>query len=128
MQLRNVGVNKHGRKFSNDEKILSLSLFKKSPAAYAHLSSLFILASRNVLQKYISLIPLETGINCAIIEQLSEVSKNLGTKEKQFFVCWDEIYLHPHLFYNKKRQSYRLLKILEHVGQVISPTMHWYLC
>lgn len=105
MQFRNVGVSKNGRRFTNDEKILALSLSKKSPAAYTHLSSLFTLPSRSVLQSYLSSVPLDVGVNSAMVEHLSDLSCNYDTKKKQFFVCWDEVHLHPHLSYDRKKDK-----------------------
>ena len=124
MQLRNVDLNPRGRRFTEEEKVLALSIFKKSPAAYTHMANLFTVPSKTVLRDYLSEIPLDTGINMSIVKHLTDLTKNLTLKDKQLSACWDEAHVHPHVAYDFKKDkiigfedfgTHRTSKFADHV-------------
>ena len=65
-QLRNTNKPPSAHRWTVDDKIFALSIFKRSPKLYKHLSSLFILPSVRLLKSVLSKIPFEPGINEAI--------------------------------------------------------------
>lgn len=72
-QLKNQNKKLHGRRYSNDDKILALSIFKQSPKGYKYLSSLFALPSIKTIMSLLRKIPFGPGINYHIIEHLKHI-------------------------------------------------------
>lgn len=52
-----------GRRYTLDDKILALSLYKTSPKGYRFLSSIFALPSKATLNIILNRIPFKPGIN-----------------------------------------------------------------
>ena len=124
MQLRNVDLNPRGRRFTEEEKVQALSIFKKSPAVYTHMANLFTVPSKTVLRNYLSEISLDTGINMSIVKHLTDLTKNLTLKDKQLSAWWDEAHVHPHVAYDFKKDkiigfedfgTHRTSKFADHV-------------
>lgn len=69
MQLQAVKKSK-GRRFTDDEKILSLSLYKKSPKAYGLLYKYFTLPSIKAMKRLLAKIIICQGINSIIFEKI----------------------------------------------------------
>lgn len=76
MQLKSK-VKPRGRKYSLEEKILALTVFKQSPKAYNLMKNIFTLPSKRTLQNLLSCIEIGTGIQKDIIERLTEYVKKL---------------------------------------------------
>ncbi len=101
-QLRLQQKKSKGRRFTTDEKILSLSLFKRGPRVYKLLRSMFALPSRKTLMQMLNQIPLNVGINTAIIESLEESVQKLISLDRYCAVLFDEMILRPGLQYNTR--------------------------
>lgn len=98
MQLRAKKKPK-GRRFSIEEKILSLSLSKKSPKAYGHLYKYFTLPSSKSMKRLLGQIKIAPGINNIIFEK---IKKTMNTKEVPDRLCsliFDEMSINPQIFY-----------------------------
>ncbi|KAI5640343.1 transposase protein domain-containing protein [Phthorimaea operculella] len=94
-------VNKHvkSRRFSNDEKLLALTLLKQSPKGYKLLQKLFILPSRRTLTTFTRDFMMSPGVNQNVLNQLKETVKSWDAKKRSCSVVFDEISLAPHLTY-----------------------------
>lgn len=82
LQLRETMKKKKGRRFTIDEKILSLSLFKRSPKCYRMLSVMFTLPSPKTLHNVLSSVSIKTGICPVIMNVLKEKVFNLKPLER----------------------------------------------
>ncbi|CAG4981338.1 unnamed protein product [Colias eurytheme] len=105
MQLESSKTPK-GRRFTNEEKVLSLSLFKKSPKSYAHLCKYFILPSLKSMKRLLSTIKIHPGINSIMFKKIKE---SVLEKPKPFRLCsliFDEMSLTPHVNYNVQRDIF----------------------
>ncbi|XP_050663944.1 uncharacterized protein LOC126964709 [Leptidea sinapis] len=61
-----------GRRFSDEEKLISMAIMKQSPKCYRFLHKIFILPSKYTLNKMIAELNIEAGINAQIFEAISQ--------------------------------------------------------
>ncbi|XP_026471481.1 uncharacterized protein LOC113375750 [Ctenocephalides felis] len=103
-QLREHTKRPKGRKFTEEDKILALSLYKKSPKAYYFWRQIFILPSPQTLRKLLSEIPLYSGINECLFNTLSSaISHKKYESSKYCVLMFDEISLSSELSYDRKK-------------------------
>lgn len=101
LQLRETSKEKHGRRFTRDEKVLSLSLYKRSPQCYRLLSKLFTLPSRKTLSNLLSNLPINTGINPILMKVLKSNVEKLSPSQKYCSLLFDEMSISAELHYNE---------------------------
>jgi hypothetical protein len=104
-QLRTQKYKPRGRRFTVNDKILALSIYKHSGRGYRFLSKIFSLPSRKVLTKMLNKIPFQTGINESIFNHLKKRVSDMETIEKHCVLMFDEISLSPGLQYNSRTDS-----------------------
>lgn len=90
-----------GRRYTTDEKIMALSIFKQSTKAYSFLEKLFVLPSKRRLQKLLSQIPLKPGINEDIFKHLKKTVCRLPKEKRLCTLIFDEVAIEPGLYFNK---------------------------
>lgn len=100
LQLRATNTKARGRRFSLDEKLLSLSLYKQSAKSYRTLAKLFTLPSRKTLTNLLSKIPVNPGIDQTLMKVLKNSVIKLTEKQKLCAILFDEISLDPNLTYD----------------------------
>ncbi|XP_022836994.1 uncharacterized protein LOC111364379 [Spodoptera litura] len=71
MQLKGT-VKARGRRYSNSEKVMALTILKQSPKAYKLLKKMFVLPSKRCLQLMLSTFNLEPGVNKNILADLKD--------------------------------------------------------
>jgi len=99
-QIRTQSKKAKGRRFTLDDKIFALSLFKQSGKAYRLLQKVFALPCKSSLMGLLQKIPFETGINKKIFQHLKKtVSKIKNPLDKYCTVIFDEISLSAGLQY-----------------------------
>lgn len=101
MQVKESEKKSRGRRFSLDEKILALSLYKPSPKAYRLLSQICVLPSRRTLQNVLKKVNLVPGINEKIFEHLKKKVRKMPNKHKFCSILFDEMSIAPRLSYDK---------------------------
>lgn len=103
-QVENASKKPNGKRFSEDDKVLALALFKQSGPAYKFLSKVFSLPSRHTLTKYLNKIPMQPGMNeylfKVLASQVKSMKKNTG---KYCILMFDEMSICPNLSYDQKR-------------------------
>lgn len=72
MQVQQCTKKVRGRRFSNEEKMIALSIMKQSPKCYKFLKRIFILPSKNTLNKMISNLKVLPGINKQIFDTIKQ--------------------------------------------------------
>jgi hypothetical protein len=101
-QIKNQNLQPRARRFTIDEKILSLSLLKASGKGYGLLSTIFSLPSRRTLTNLLKKIQFRPGINELIVRSLKlTVSKLKHPSDKLCAIVFDELALSPLLSYNR---------------------------
>lgn len=99
-QIRTQSKKPQGRRFSIDDKVFALSLFKQSGKAYRLLQKVFALPSKRTILNLLQRIPFQTGINHQIFEHLKKtVNKLKNTQDKYCNIIFDEISLSANLQY-----------------------------
>jgi len=105
LQLRETNTTAKGRRFTLEEKLLSLSLYKRGAKSYNTLSKLFTLPCRKTLSNLLSKIPTETGIDNTLIKILKKSLQNLSDRQKYCVIVFDEVSLEAGLQYNDSNGS-----------------------
>ena len=70
--VRNSKHEPKGRRWSYKEKVLPVSILKRSPRSYIFLRSLFPLPSRRTLQSLLNTVQFRTGINAHVFSVLKD--------------------------------------------------------
>ncbi|XP_072947212.1 uncharacterized protein [Epargyreus clarus] len=99
------GKKSKGRRFSLEEKILSLSLYKKSPKSYSLLCKYFTLPSSKAMKKLLSDVKLCPGINAIIFNKIKKNVKCMDISDRTCSLSFDEMSLNPQISYNKQKDS-----------------------
>lgn len=99
--IRNQHRKGHGRRWTMDEKLRALSIFKRSPKAYRYLCMLFVLPSVRTLQRVLQLLPMTPGINRRVIKHVSQRLKPNSVKDNCIILMFDEMYIKKRLLYNE---------------------------
>ncbi|KAF9407962.1 hypothetical protein HW555_012193, partial [Spodoptera exigua] len=99
MQIKSVGKKQKGVRFTNDEKLLALTLMKESPKGYRLLQKIFKLPSKRTLNRLAEMITFGVGINNNIFQLIERRALNWDIKKKLCSIVFDEVALTPHLTY-----------------------------
>ncbi|KAF9804120.1 hypothetical protein SFRURICE_020548 [Spodoptera frugiperda] len=101
MKLQLKGTKRpRGRRYTTNEKIMALSIYKQSPKAYNLLKKMFILPSKRCLQKVLSSFRMKPGINAEILENLKKQVQHMTAEKKIVNLLFDEVSLAPGMVYN----------------------------
>lgn len=76
MQMTQCTKKSKGRRFSDEEKLIALSVMKQSPKCYRFLHKLLILPSKTTLNKMIQQLKIGAGINSQIFDALKQEVSN----------------------------------------------------
>lgn len=99
-QIRTQHKKARGRRFSLNDKVFALSLFKESGKDYRLLQKVFALPSRSSLMNLLKKIPFQPGINKKIFEHLKiTVQRIKNPLDKYCTILFDEISLSAALQY-----------------------------
>jgi len=82
LQVRETIKCSRGRRFNLDEKMLSLSLYKRSPKCYRMLAKLFTLPSKRTLNNILSSVRILPGICPLMMKVLKDNVQNLKPSER----------------------------------------------
>jgi len=101
IQLRETHKKTNGRRFTLDEKVLSLSLYKRSPQCYRLLSKIFTLPCRRTLTSLLAKVPINTGISTVTMKVLKNNVAKLPPAQKYCSLLFDEMSISAELHYNE---------------------------
>lgn len=99
MQITNAG-KKNGRRYTMEQKSLSLSLYKHGPKCYRFMETIFTLPNKRTLQRHNAYMHFEAGVDRRLLEFIKKKVNELPDIEKYCFISWDEQSLKGHLDYN----------------------------
>jgi len=100
LQLRATNKKLRGRRFSLEEKLLCLSLYKQSAKSYRTLAKLFTLPGRKTLTNLLSKIPVNPGIDRTLMKVLKTNVVKLSARQKLCAFLFHEVSLDPNLTYD----------------------------
>nr|XP_049704773.1 uncharacterized protein LOC126056285 [Helicoverpa armigera] len=101
MQIRQSTKHPKGRRFTLDEKILALSLYKPSPKAYRLLSQICVLPKKSTLNKLMKNVFLLPGPNNVIFDHLKKRVDKMPETHKYCTVIFDEMAIAANLTYDQ---------------------------
>ncbi|CAH0726212.1 unnamed protein product, partial [Brenthis ino] len=104
MQLQSTKKPK-GRRFSMEEKVLSASLFKKSPKCYRLLCKYFALPSSKSMKRLLGQIKLTPGINKIIFKKIKETVREKEVSDRLCTLIFDEMSITPQIMYNAQKDT-----------------------
>ncbi|CAK1598240.1 unnamed protein product, partial [Parnassius mnemosyne] len=99
MQVKLCTKNKKARRFTREEKLIALSIYKQGPKSYKFLQKIFILPSKTTLKKMISQLNIDTGINPEIFKHMSKQIAKWDDRKKICSVIFDEMAIETALTY-----------------------------
>lgn len=82
LQYRETRKKKKGHRFTLDEKMLSLSIYKRSPKCYRLLSMLFTLPCKRTLNNLLSTVSIGPEVSPVVMQVLKENVKKLQPSER----------------------------------------------
>ena len=98
-QLLNARRKLRGARFSLEDKLFALSLYKQSPRGYRYLSAIFTLPSQKTLSLLLRQIPVSAGVLEEVFRHLHFKTEWMATKDKLCVLMFDEMSLQAHLDY-----------------------------
>ncbi|KAJ8915411.1 hypothetical protein NQ315_008300, partial [Exocentrus adspersus] len=123
-QLRNFNKIPHAKRWTVDDKVLALSLYKRSPRLYRYLSAIFQFPSCKSLKTVMSQIPFETGINSTIFSHLQQKINNMNEANRCCSLIFDEMSLSPGFYYDANNQLIYGYEDLGHLGRINKQANH----
>lgn len=82
MQLKQCRNNKMARRFTLDEKLIALVLWKQSPKSYRLLENMFALPNKRTLYRLSEKIIIEPGLNLKVFKYIGTITKNWNSHQK----------------------------------------------
>lgn len=105
MQINNTGKKARGRRYTAEEKNLSLMLYKQSPKNYRLMQRIFILPVKRTLAQHCVELQFQTGVNTKLMDCIKEKVPHLSETEKYCALTWDEVSLKAHIDYSTSRDE-----------------------
>ncbi|CAB3232073.1 unnamed protein product [Arctia plantaginis] len=102
-QFREFKKGNRGRRFTLQEKLVSLSITKQSSKGYRFLRKIFKLPSRQILLQLLHQANFKPGINSNTIEQLKKATEAMKLEDKLCILLFDEMSLKPSVAYNERK-------------------------
>lgn len=101
--IRIVSRQPSGRRYTKEEQIFFLSIYKKSPKAYRYLQSFLPIPGITTLKKLLKTVSMEAGVTEETRNRLNAAGKDTKTnKDKAVMILWDELLLGLGLSYDEK--------------------------
>lgn len=117
-QLNRQATKKRGIRYSFEEKLMALALYKSSGAGYRFLSKMFKLPSKRTLTRLLEGISIESGMSDLLMQNLKNATSHFSEKERICMLMFDEMAIMPHVSFNKNNNRISGIekgKIIDHV-------------
>ncbi|CAH0730441.1 unnamed protein product, partial [Brenthis ino] len=115
-QIRNFKKSAKGRRWTEEDKITALRLYKRSPTCYRLLRRMFTLPAPTNLKVLLGKCKLNVGINKQMFEIVGKFCSTQEAVNNEYVLMFDEIALKKHLQYNNKNAIF-LEGYQDHGGQ-----------
>ena len=98
MVLRNANKSRGGRRYTPDERLLCISIYKKSAAAYRYMCTFLPLPTPRRLRQVLRKIHLDCGVTKTMKDCLKEAANRMTDDlQKVCILMWDEAALKLHI-------------------------------
>lgn len=106
MQLVNKNVKKKGHRFSTDEKLLCLAIYKNSPKCYKLLQKLFTMPSISTIRSILKLVKFGPGLNNNnVVTFLKHETSKWSDRRKYCSILFDEVALSSGVNYSSSEKK-----------------------
>jgi hypothetical protein len=102
-QLRAVGRKKNGRRWTNADKLLALSIYHRSPATYRFLAKHFTQPSQSSLRRWLQGMHFEPGFCESVFASLEAKVQMMSVNDRLSALCIDEMAIKTALEYDSRR-------------------------
>jgi len=123
-QLVNASRSNSGKRWTEQDKAFALSMYKRGPRLYKFLHQYFELPSPRSLQRILSKIPFETGINKALLEQLKVKIDEMDERNRYASLIFDEMSLSKGFHYEAHKQIISGYEDLGELGRTANAANH----
>ncbi|CAH2088467.1 unnamed protein product [Euphydryas editha] len=103
MQVFQTSKKPKGRRYTTDEKILCLSMYKKSPKCYGVLYKFFTLSSAKAMKRLLAKIKIKSSINTILFEQIKKTVADKDISDRLCSLIFDEMAITPQIHYNTQK-------------------------
>ena len=98
----NTTTHPHGKRYSSNEKMFSLSLWHSSPKCYRLLRNTFSLPDISTLRRSIRMIDMKPGFHNRILEGIKEKVAQFNEHDRLVAIAFDEMSIQKSLNYNER--------------------------
>lgn len=103
MQINNSGRKSKGRRYTLEQKSLSLAIYKQGPKGYRFLKRIFCLPCKQTILRHSAKLYFETGVDEQMMNLVKDKVKDLADIDKYCILSWDEVSLQSHLAYSHSK-------------------------
>lgn len=96
-----VNAKRHKPRWTTQNKVFALALYKKGPRCYTFFQKFIKLPSKSTLQKFLQKIPFKTGINDSFLQRLKIRVSKFNPDDRVISLIFDEIALSQNLTYSR---------------------------
>jgi hypothetical protein len=100
--IRNSRHKPRGSRWNFEDKILALSLLKRSPKSYILLQTLFPLPSGRTLQSLLNTVHFRTGLNTHVFDALRHSVQKMSEIDRYCCLLFDEMSIRENVRFNQK--------------------------
>ncbi|KAJ8708707.1 hypothetical protein PYW08_010089 [Mythimna loreyi] len=104
-QIKNFKKKTKGRRWTTEEKITALRLYKRSPTCYRLMRRLFCLPAQSTLKCLLSKLSLEVGVNKCIFSVLKKTVQLQTASDNEYILMFDEMSIKKNIMYNRKTDT-----------------------
>lgn len=101
-EIRNFKKSGMGRRWTSEDKIIALRLYKRSPTCYRLLRRMICLPAPTTLKVILKNCSMDVGINKPLFKIINKYLCNLQPVDNEFVLMFDEMSLKKHLQYNPR--------------------------
>ncbi|XP_063244534.1 uncharacterized protein LOC134544224 isoform X3 [Bacillus rossius redtenbacheri] len=99
-QLRCAKKNPRGRRWTVREKIMYLTILKRSPAAYRLLKQMIVLPCKRTLTSMLNAVPFKCGVDTKVLNVVQEIVASMNENDKYCCLLFDEMSLKENIQYS----------------------------
>ncbi|CAI6357322.1 unnamed protein product [Macrosiphum euphorbiae] len=113
LHFRETMEKEKGHRFTLEEKMLSLSIYKRKPKCYRLLSNLITLKCKRTLNNLLSTVSIGPGVSPVVLQGLTENVKKLKPSERCCSLIFDEILLSSGLNFDSSDDKIKVRKVIQ---------------
>lgn len=123
-QIKDWRIPAAWRKWSRQEKAFSAAIWKRSRKAYQWWRTQIALPCESAIRTALHSVPLKTGVNGQLHEDLQHRMRNSSAKQKACVLSFDEVALKKGLYHQKRLKKLLGLTVYGEAGRTLKTATH----